>query len=136
MERVKNSFRQLRWQLTLSFTVVTLGTLLTAILILGPILLSQIFLPNNVLSPLDWYRIASEDGPLIEELLEQDPIDYNLLRVILSESDATITSRPILQVGAFEIGVRTIGTVNLIILGPAGELLGAHDMTAIPGARF
>ena len=100
METIKKSLRQLRWQLTLSYTIVTVGTLLVAVLILGPILLSQIFLPTNVLSPLDWYEIAKDDGPLIQELLEQDPIDYNLIRVLMGEMNNTITSRPILQMGA------------------------------------
>jgi NarL family two-component system sensor histidine kinase LiaS len=136
METIRKSLRQLRWQLTLSYSVVTVGTLLVAVLILGPILLSQIFLPTNVLSPLDWYEIAREDGPLIQELLEQEPIDYNLIRVLMGEMNNTITSRPILQVGALEIGVRTIGQVNIILLGPDGELLSAQNMSNLPGARF
>ena len=43
-----NIFRQLRWQLTLSYTLVTVSAFLVIILVLGGILFTQIFVPKII----------------------------------------------------------------------------------------
>ena len=44
-------FRQLRWKLTLTYTIVTVSAFLVIILILGGLLFAQIFLPGSYLNP-------------------------------------------------------------------------------------
>ena len=46
-----NIFRKLRWQLTLSYTIVTVCAFLVVILIMGSILLPRLFIPDNILTP-------------------------------------------------------------------------------------
>jgi hypothetical protein len=46
-----NIFRKLRWKLTLSYTLVTLGAFLVILLIMAGLVLTQIFVPSNSLNP-------------------------------------------------------------------------------------
>lgn len=137
MQKIQRSVRQLYWQLTLSYVAVTVGSLLVALLILGLNIFRQIFLPNNTLTPEVWHELATEEiAPTYQAVLEQEPVDVRLIRVMLYRLGAQITSSPLLRIGAFEIGARTIGAVNVIILGPGGELLGVHRQVALPGVSI
>ena len=46
-----NIFRQLRWKLTLSYTLVTVGAFLVILLVMAGLVLTQIFVPKNSLIP-------------------------------------------------------------------------------------
>ncbi len=46
-----NIFRQLRWKLTLSYTLVTVSALLVILLVMAGILFTQIFVPKDYLNP-------------------------------------------------------------------------------------
>ncbi len=41
-------FRQLRWKLTLSYTLVTVGAFLVILLIMAGIVFSQLFIPKII----------------------------------------------------------------------------------------
>ena len=65
-----NIFRQLRWKLTLSYTLVTLGAFLVILLIMAGLVLTQIFVPSNSLNPeelITWYERPQER--LFQQLL-------------------------------------------------------------------
>src|SRR5512135_2731636 len=49
--QIMNIFRQLRWKLTLSYTLVTVSAFLVVLLIIGGLFFTQIFIPNNIFNP-------------------------------------------------------------------------------------
>ena len=83
--------RQLRWKLTLSYTLVTVSALLVILLVMAGILLTQIFVPQDYLNPegmIDaWMnnRMRS-DYPMFCQILSQSPVDLELLNQYLMES--------------------------------------------------
>lgn len=46
-----NIFRQLRWKLTLSYTLVTVSALLVIVVVIAGVLFSQIFVLQDYLNP-------------------------------------------------------------------------------------
>ena len=46
-----NIFRQLRWKLTLSYTLVTVFAFLAIVLILGGVFLTGVLLPESKMDP-------------------------------------------------------------------------------------
>jgi hypothetical protein len=63
IESLKQSLRHLQWELTLSYSAVTVGTLLTAVLILGLLLFSNILAPHELIGPEMWINIFDESVP-------------------------------------------------------------------------
>lgn len=113
-----NIFRQLRWKLTLSYTLVTVSAFLVVLLIMGGVLLPRIFLPNNFLSPPDLLKeVRGNSSPLWSQVLSLSPVNRNLIRTLLDESNATITSRNFLRIGSMEFSVRTLAALEVLLLG-------------------
>jgi NarL family two-component system sensor histidine kinase LiaS len=132
IERIKITFRRLQWKLTLSYTAVTVGTLLIVLLILGYLLFSRIFIPldiyDSVATPEEWIRLVTEDAEHIwTPVLSQEPIDMDLISGLLQESDLQITFFDLIQIGDFQIRVRTVGQGSVLIVGPDGTLLGTSN---------
>jgi two-component system, NarL family, sensor histidine kinase LiaS len=128
-----NIFRQLRWKLTLSYTLVTVSAFLVVLLIMGGVLLPRIFLPNNFLSPPDLvYLIRENSSPLWSQVLSPTPVNTILVRTLLNESDATITSRNFLRIGSMEFAVRTLASLQLLVIGPDGTLIGKAPEHYLP----
>ena len=132
IDRIKTSFRRLQWKLTLSYTAVTVGSLSVVVLILGYLLFSRVFIPidifNRVLTPEEWIRIITEnDATLVRNLLSQDPIDTDLIATLLSMGELTITDLGILQIGDFQIRLRTSGQGGSLLVDQNGILLGVWN---------
>ena len=132
VERLKLTFRRLQWKLTLSYAAVTVGSLLIAVLILGYMMFSRGFIPldiyHRVLTPENWIRIIREnDSSIWRTILSQDPINTELISVLLNESNLQITDISILQIGDFEIRIRTVGQGSALIVDPSGILLGTSN---------
>ena len=90
---IKKSFRQLRWKLTLSYTIVTVGALLLAMLILGSLLFSTILIPHQFMPPDFWIGMLTENvPPYFRYLLEQSPVDTELLSLMLMENEREKTT--------------------------------------------
>jgi len=120
-----NIFHKLRWQLTLSYIIVTVCAFLVVILILGGIILPRLFLPDNILTPEGIIEVLHESNyPLWSHILSQSPIDTNLVRYLLEESNGTITSNYILRIGSLEFFVRTAASMRALVIGADGILLG------------
>ena len=84
IERIKLAFRRLQWKLTLSYTAVTVGSLLIIVIILGGLLFARVFIPLDIydseISPKDWIRLVSEDSSHIwNPVLSQETIDTDLI---------------------------------------------------------
>ncbi len=132
IKKIKSIFRRLQWKLTLSYTAVTVGSLLIVILIVGYLLFSTPFIPldlyDRLLTPRDWIRIVSENSSAIwTEVLAQEPINTRLISGLLQEPNLQITDVGIFQIGDVELRVRTLGQGSALILGPDGILLGSSN---------
>ena len=128
-EKIKSSFRRLQWKLTLSYTGVTVGSLLIVVLTLGYLLFSRAFIPLDIyereLSPKDWIQTISENtGHIWRPVLSQDPLDPQLISALMQESNLQITSYEILQIGDFQIQMSTQAQGSAFLIGPDGMLLG------------
>jgi NarL family two-component system sensor histidine kinase LiaS len=131
-KRIFNPFRRLQWRLTFSYSAVTVGSLIIVVLVLGYLVFSRVFIPLEIydseLSPSDWIRIANTDfRRMLVPFLSQDPVDTDLLAGLLQESDAQITHNDLLQIGDFQIRLRTVGQAAIVITDENGILLGSSD---------
>ena len=123
-----NIFRRLRWKLTLSYTIVTVCALLVVTLVVGTILLTRIFLPNNFLSPETVVEILMKNEvPIWSPILSQSPVDTKLIKGLMSSSNAQITNFDFIRVGNIQFSVRTLATMRALIIGADKTLLGKFD---------
>lgn len=128
-----NIFRKLRWQLTFSYTIVTVCAFLVVVLILGGILLPRIFIHDNILTPEGIIYVLRENSyPLWSHILSETPIDSRLVRLLLVESSATITSDDILRIGSIRFSVQTMATMRGLVIGADGILLGTTGHIDVP----
>ena len=58
-----NTFRRLRWKLTLSYTAVTISALLVVVLVQRVLLFSTILVSQNLLNPEVWVRPVQQNTP-------------------------------------------------------------------------
>ena len=127
------TFRQLRWKMTLSYTLVTVGALLVITLIVGVIVFTQVFVPVQNFAPeqmIDaWMnsRISS-NYPTLCQLLSQSPVDTELLRVYMADPQSNINSISLFRIGALDFWVTTKASIRFSIFSPQGVLLG----TSVP----
>ncbi len=131
-----NIFRQLRWKLTLSYTLVTVGAFLVILLIMAGLVLTQIFVPANSLNPEEliiWYmndrtNDFSSNYLLWSEILDQSPVDMELVRLYLRESKSFISSSDLFRIGAVQFSASTMASIRVLIIGADGVLLGTSDL--------
>jgi len=121
-------FRQLRWKMTFSYTLVTVGALLVITLILGGIAFTQIFIPVQSMDPeqmIDaWMtgRMSSNYFTLCQ-LLSQSPVDMELLNVYLKDPQSNINSVSLFRIGTLDFWVTTKASIRLTIFSLDGILL-------------
>ena len=140
IEKIKSSFRQLQWKLTLSYSAVTVGSLFVVVLILGYLLFSKVFIPieiyNRVLTPEEWIRVIIEnDAGLVRSIYMQDPIDTDLIASIMQRGELTITEVDLLQIGDFQVRLATEAQGSTILLDHEGIILGLNYPSIVPGAE-
>jgi signal transduction histidine kinase len=139
IKKIIPSLRRLQWKLTLSYSAVTVGSLLVVVLILGYLLLSKAYIPiaifNRVLAPEEWIRtIIENDAELVRSLYLQDPIDTDLIANLLEKGELTITELNLLQIGDFQILMKTEGQGSTILVDSEGVLLGLSNPSLVPRA--
>ncbi len=123
-----NIFRQLRWKLTLSYTLVTMGAFLVILLIMAGMVFYQLFIPENYLSPerlLDNF-LASEAPSMLDHVLSQSPVDKRLVDYILDNPEMIISSSELFRIGALQFSVSTQAVVRIMLLGADGTILGTY----------
>jgi len=135
IKRISASFRLLQWKLTLSYTAVTIGSLLVVILLLG-YLFSKAFIPidiyNRVLTPEAWFQIIAEkNAPIWLPVMSQEPIDTQLISALLQDSDFSINDVTLIDIADFQIQMGTDAQGSIFVLGPDGILLGFSDSDLI-----
>ena len=136
VKRVKQSFRRLQWKLTFSYTAVTVGALLVIVVVWGYLLFSAVLVPldifNSVLSPKAWIQIISENTPPEwRYVLSQDPIDTELVSLLLRDGDLQITHFDLFQIGDLQIRLRTAGHGSVLLVDPDGTLIGSSNPNLI-----
>ena len=126
-------FRQLRWKLTLSYTLVTVGAFLVIVLIMGGFVFTQIFLPESYLNPEqmidNW--VNNREGSnylMVKQILSKSPVDTDLLNLYLNDPKSNITTSSLFRIGALQFSVTTQASIRVLILGPDGILLATSDL--------
>ena len=124
MEWIRRHLRQLRWQLTLSYTAVTVVSLLVVVAIVTGVFFSKILLPDSAMTPQDWVNIAREQSQFpYGELLTADPINTDLFSRILADFDPVIVSHKLFLFSDLEIYARTTGVIDVLITDSEGRLI-------------
>jgi signal transduction histidine kinase len=131
IKKIKSLFQRLRWQLTLSYTAVTVGSLFVVVLILGYLAFSRAFVPIEILNrnvtPEAWIRIITEnDAVLMRSLLSEEPVNTELIGALLQYGELTITEFDLFRVGDFYIRMRTMGQGGTLILDRDGIVVGTN----------
>lgn len=129
--------KKLQWKLTLSYTSVTVGSLVVVVIFLSYLVFSTVLVPNHILdtalSPQTWINMASRTtSEKWQYILSQDPIDTELVSLTLRDGDLQITYFDVLQIGDLQIRARTLGEGNVIIVNPQGILLGSSNPAFVP----
>jgi NarL family two-component system sensor histidine kinase LiaS len=124
MDWIRRHLRQLRWQLTLSYTAVTVISLLAIVMIVASVFFSQILLPDYVFTPQDWVDIASEQSQFpLGYLLSEDPIDPEVFINIYANVDPVIVSQKLFLFSDLEIYARSTGVIDFLVTDSAGRLV-------------
>jgi hypothetical protein len=135
--KMMSIFRQLRWQLTLSYTLVTVGAFLVIVLILEGILFTQIFAPENAFTVQGLVEIIQKNTvPYWSPILEKDPVDTEVISILIRNATNQITSRTFLRMGALRFSVQTAALIRILIIGADGTLLGTSDPSFLPSIKI
>src|SRR5512136_1245977 len=128
-------FRQLRWKLTLSYTLVTVGALLVITLVLGGILLIRIFEAPSYQPPgydpegyiKGFTDIENETSSYLYycQVLSQTPQDLKLVDRMLTKFKSVFAVYDLFQIGQVIVRASTIGDLRVAVFKPDGTLLGA-----------
>ena len=65
---------------------------------------------------------------LWSEILDQSPVDMELVRLYLRESKSFISSSDLFRVGAVQFSASTMASIRVLIIGADGVLLGTSDL--------
>ena len=128
-------FRQLRWKLTLSYTLVTVGALLVITLVLGGILLIRIFEAESYQPPgydpegymAGFMDVENETSSYLYycQVLSQTPQDLELVNRMLTKMKSVFAFYDMFQIGQVMIRATTIADLRVAAFKPDGTLLGA-----------
>jgi NarL family two-component system sensor histidine kinase LiaS len=136
-ENLSNTFRQLRWRLTWSYTAVTVGALLVVVLVLALLVLPSILLPRDLVTPGSaafWVQAANEQAvPLARYLLSDSPPNTEGIAALVNSSDTARFGRyDLFRVGNVQLYLGTTTEIEMLILGADGSLLGRTNLPAFP----
>ena len=129
-----NIFRQLRWRLTLNYTLVTVGTLLVITLVAVGILLIRVFQAEVNLPPgysptnyIDGFmNIENETSSYLYycQILSQTPLDLQLVNRMLTKMQSVFTQYPLFRIGQVKVTASTVANLRIAVFKPDGTLLG------------
>lgn len=125
-----NFLRQLRWKMTLSYTLVTVGALLVITLIVGGVVFTRFLVPESSLDPeqmiVDWMITpnVSSTYPMLSRILSQSPVDMEMLRLYLRNSESDIADFTIFSLGSLEFNVTSMISIRVLALDTGGVVLG------------
>jgi len=128
---VRNATRPLRWRLTTSYVVVTVGTLLIVVLVSGAYVFSRSLGPAQDLTPEFWYPSTAEYAvPTVRRIMRTAP---GLLDLWVGTLE---TRAPAYEIGRLsgetQILVRHSARLDTLILGPDRRVLAASAPRLAP----
>jgi NarL family two-component system sensor histidine kinase LiaS len=131
-QKILKPIKKLQWKLTISYTSVTVGSLVVVVLILSYLLFSYVLVPYQILdtalSPEAWINIAATTtSEKWQYILSQDPIDKELVSLSLQDNDLQVSFFDILQIGDLQVRLRTLGEGSVLIVDPDGIILGTSN---------
>jgi signal transduction histidine kinase len=134
--RLSNTFRQLRWRLTLSYTAVTLGTLLVSLLIVAVLVFSAIFLPYDQAPREMWVQAADEQAvPLARMLLSESPPNTAGIADLVNYSHAAkLEDLDLFSIGNITLYARATSALEMLVFDPQGLLLGRTGHPPFPSS--
>jgi signal transduction histidine kinase len=130
-----NLIRQLRWKLTLSYTLVTVGTLMVISLVLGGILLIRIFQAVRYQPPgyspegyiASFMNTKNDTSSYLYycQTLSQTPQDLNLVNRMLAKLQSQFAKYELFRIGQLTVTASTIAELRVAVFKPDGTLIGA-----------
>jgi len=135
LQRFRQTVRRLQWKLTFSYTIVTVGALSLAVLILGFILFSTILAPHELIPPNLWINMVSDQIPSYwRYVLSQKPVDTQLVNMMVKEGfgdekDFQVSYIDLLRFGDLQFTARMMGQARILVVDPKGVLLGTSNGT-------
>ncbi len=107
LQHLRISFRSLRWSLTMSYAIVTIGALLVAEIIISVMLMSY-FVTNLDLTPETLItNLSAEWIPQVREFFSENPPDVDGLRAYLEDvQGSVIETKPLLIFGNLELQMK------------------------------
>lgn len=115
--------RQLRWKLTLSYTLVTVAALLILEIIFIIGLAVNLAMQTKVKPELVFEDLHAEYTPLVSSYLSMIPPDIEGLREHLGQYMADSTDTEPIMLGNFTLGAFTTNITYVIFLNADGELI-------------
>jgi len=131
-------FRRLRWQLILSYTIVTVGALLVAVLIVAGLIFSRLFLPNDLYTPADWQQATEENVvPFVQPFLgSQTATNSETVSRLLNQARIIMLGRPIFQVGELDINTSITAEIQIVLVDAAGNLVALSSDQILAGTQL
>jgi NarL family two-component system sensor histidine kinase LiaS len=125
IDRLKRLFRGLRWKLTLSYTAVTVGALLFAVLALAIPFFSYLLEPNDIHDPEYWIDVLNSGKTVrfVRDLLAESPPNIPAIKLLINNVDATLSSYDVLRIGDTQLSLRTTAQLEGCIVDADGQLL-------------
>jgi len=122
----KNPFRSLRWQLTWSYTAVTVGALFMIVLAAAVLLFATIFIPYDQFSPDVWVQaVEVQTVPIARILLSQDHPDMDQIAEFVNYSDiAKLNGIDLVRMGSITVFIRATSPLDMMLLDKNARLLG------------
>ena len=114
---VRIPFRTLRWRLTFSYTLVTIGALLVVELILVVLLMT--YFANSIdLSPENLINnLRAEWTPMVQQFFSEEPPNVDGLRVYLEDVQGTaIGTKPLFILGNLQVEMKAQDFLNFYYL--------------------
>jgi NarL family two-component system sensor histidine kinase LiaS len=118
----KLSPRSLRWKLTWSYTVVTVGALLAVVTLAVPCLFLYVLVPAETLNPEYLIETLNERYmPHARDILSQSPPDYFAAQVLLNDlDDATLSNITLVQIGDARFSIQTNAQLAALLIDADG----------------
>ena len=125
-KELRNSFRSLRWRLTLSYSLVTVAALVVVELILV-ILLMSYFVNNLDLTPETLIsNLRAEWTPQVQKYFSEEPPDVDGARAYLEDVQGSVLeTRPLLILGNLELQMKAQDFLTFPILSITFALVAA-----------
>ena len=117
LKKIRFSFGSLRGKMTLSYSLVTIGALLVAEIILVVIIMSYFVLNIDLTPETLITNLTAEWTPQIQEFLSQNPPDVDGVRAYLEDVQGSeIETKPLLIFGNLELKMKVQDFLNFYYL--------------------